>query len=63
MAQNDIAISVQRLKKSDHYFSVLKGIDFQVKSDGLLVLMYSGHTGRITIINILNCFLIIKSPR
>ena len=53
MSQNEIAISVQGLKKSYKNISVLTGVDFTVKKGSIFALLGSNGAGKTTIIKIL----------
>lgn len=53
MLQNEIAISVQGLKKSYKNTPVLTGVDFQVKAGHIFALLGSNGAGKTTVIKIL----------
>jgi ABC-2 type transport system ATP-binding protein len=55
--QNEIAISVQGLRKSFKDVSVLTGVDFQVKKGSIFTLLGSNGAGKTTIIKILTTLL------
>ena len=57
MSQNEIAISVQELKKSYKNVPVLTGVDFQVKTGSVFVLLGSNGAGKTTIVKILTTLL------
>lgn len=57
MLQNEIAISVQGLKKSYKEVSVLKGVEFQVKTGSIFALLGSNGAGKTTIVKILTTLL------
>jgi len=57
MLQNDIAISVQGLKKSYKSVTVLEGVDFEVKTGSIFALLGSNGTGKTTIVKILTTLL------
>lgn len=57
MAQNEIAISVQGLKKSYKNVPVLTGVDFQVKTGSIFALLGSNGAGKTTIVKILTTLL------
>lgn len=54
MTQNDIAISVQGLKKSYKNVSVLTDVNFQVKAGSIFALLGSNGAGKTTIVKILS---------
>lgn len=53
MLQNEMAISVEALKKSYKQVSVLNGVDFQVRKGSIFALLGSNGAGKTTIIRIL----------
>ncbi len=53
MSQNEIAISVQGLKKSYKNIPVLEEVDFEVKTGSIFALLGSNGAGKTTIIKIL----------
>ena len=57
MLQNEIAISVQGLKKSFKNIPVLFGVDFQVKTGSIFALLGSNGAGKTTIVKILTTLL------
>ncbi len=57
MLQNEIAISVQGLKKSFKNLAVLTGVDFEVKTGSIFALLGSNGAGKTTIIRILSTLL------
>jgi len=57
MAQNEIAISVQGLKKSYKNVPVLTGVDFEVKTGSIFALLGPNGTGKTTIVKILTTLL------
>ena len=57
MLQNEIAISVQGLKKSYKNVPVLTGVDFQVKTGSIFALLGSNGAGKTTIVKILTTLL------
>jgi ABC-2 type transport system ATP-binding protein len=57
MSQNEIAISVQGLKKSFKNLPVLTGVDFQVKAGSIFALLGSNGAGKTTIVRILTTLL------
>ena len=57
MSQNEIAISVQGLKKSYKNMPVLTGVDFQVKTGSIFALLGSNGAGKTTIVKILTTLL------
>ena len=57
MSQNEIAISVQGLKKSYKNISVLEGVDFEVKTGHVFALLGSNGAGKTTIVKILSTLL------
>lgn len=57
MLQNEIAISVQGLKKSYKSVTVLEGVDFEVKTGSIFALLGSNGTGKTTIVKILTTLL------
>lgn len=57
MIQNEIAISVQGLKKFYKNVSVLEGVDFQVKTGSIFALLGSNGAGKTTIVKILSTLL------
>jgi len=57
MSQNEIAISVQGLKKSFKNIPVLLGVDFQVKTGSVFALLGSNGAGKTTIVKILTTLL------
>lgn len=57
MLQNEIAISVQGLKKSYKGVTVLQGVDFEVKKGSIFALLGSNGTGKTTIVKILTTLL------
>jgi len=57
MSQNEIAISVQGLKKSYKNTPVLIGVDFQVKTGSIFALLGSNGAGKTTIVKILTTLL------
>ncbi|NML21695.1 ABC transporter ATP-binding protein [Pseudoflavitalea sp. G-6-1-2] len=57
MLQNEIAISVEGLKKSYKRVSVLNGVDFHVKKGSVFALLGSNGAGKTTIIRILSTLL------
>lgn len=57
MSQNQIAISVQELKKSYKSMPVLTGVDFQVKTGSIFALLGSNGAGKTTIVRILTTLL------
>ncbi|HAN19258.1 MAG: export ABC transporter ATP-binding protein [Bacteroidetes bacterium GWC2_33_15] len=57
MIPNEIAISVQGLKKSYKNIPVLKGVDFKVKTGSIFALLGSNGTGKTTIVKILTTLL------
>ena len=57
MSQNEIAISVQELKKSYKNVNVLIGVDFQVKTGSVFALLGSNGAGKTTIVKILTTLL------
>lgn len=57
MFQNEIAISVQGLKKSYKNVPVLTGVDFEVKTGSIFALLGPNGTGKTTIVKILTTLL------
>ena len=57
MSQNEIAISVQGLKKSYKNVPVLTGVDFEVKTGSIFALLGSNGAGKTTIVKILTTLL------
>ncbi len=57
MAGNEIAISVQGLKKYYNNIPVLTGVDFQVKTGSIFALLGSNGAGKTTIVKILTTLL------
>jgi ABC-2 type transport system ATP-binding protein len=57
MSYNDIAISVQGLKKSFKNKPVLTGVDFQAKTGTIFALLGSNGAGKTTIVKILTTLL------
>jgi ABC-2 type transport system ATP-binding protein len=57
MSQNEIAISVQGLKKSYKNIPVLTAVDFQVKTGSIFALLGSNGAGKTTIVKILTTLL------
>jgi len=57
MSTNEIAISVQGLKKSYKNVPVLTGVDFQVKTGSIFALLGSNGAGKTTIVKILTTLL------
>jgi len=57
MQQNEIAISVQGLKKSYKNIPVLTGVDLQVKRGSIFALLGSNGAGKTTIVKILTTLL------
>ncbi len=57
MSQNEIAISVQELKKSYKNVPVLTDVDFQVKTGSVFALLGSNGAGKTTIVKILTTLL------
>ena len=57
MLQNEIAISVQGLKKSFKNIPVLTGVDFEVKAGSIFALLGSNGAGKTTIVKILTTLL------
>ncbi len=57
MIQNEIAISVQGLKKSYKSVTVLEGVDFEVKTASIFALLGSNGAGKTTIVKILTTLL------
>nr|WP_199082747.1 ATP-binding cassette domain-containing protein [Pedobacter sp. ASV19] len=57
MSQNEIAISVQGLKKSYKNVPVLTGVDFEVKTGSIFALLGPNGTGKTTIVKILTTLL------
>lgn len=57
MSENEIAISVQGLKKSYKNVPVLTGVDFQVKTGNIFSLLGSNGAGKTTIVKILTTLL------
>jgi ABC-2 type transport system ATP-binding protein len=57
MLQNEIAISVQGLKKSYKNIPVLTGVDIQVKTGSIFALLGSNGAGKTTIVKILTTLL------
>lgn len=57
MSQNEIAISVQGLKKSYKNIPVLKGVDLQVKTGSIFALLGSNGAGKTTIVKVLTTLL------
>lgn len=57
MLQNEIAISVNGLKKSYKQLSVLNGVDFQVDKGSVFALLGSNGAGKTTIVKILSTLL------
>ena len=57
MLQNEIAISVQGLKKSYKNIPVLEGVDFEVKTGSIYALLGSNGAGKTTIVKILSTLL------
>ena len=57
MSQNEIAISVQGLKKSYKSTPVLTGVDFQVRTGSIFALLGSNGAGKTTIVRILTTLL------
>ncbi len=57
MIRNDIAISVQGLKKSYKDTAVLKGVDIEVKAGSIFALLGSNGAGKTTIVRILSTLL------
>ena len=53
MTQNEIAISVQELKKSYKNIPVLEGVNFQVERGSIFALLGSNGAGKTTIVKIL----------
>ena len=53
MSQNEIAISVQGLKKSYKNIPVLEGVDFEVKTGSIYALLGPNGSGKTTIVKIL----------
>jgi len=57
MIQNEIAISVQGLKKSYKNIPVLAGVNFEVKTGSIFALLGSNGAGKTTIVKILTTLL------
>lgn len=57
LSTNEIAISVQGLKKSYKNMPVLIGVDFQVKTSSIFALLGSNGAGKTTIVKILTTLL------
>jgi ABC-2 type transport system ATP-binding protein len=57
MSQNEIAISVQGLRKSYKNVPVLTGVDFEVKTGSIFALLGPNGTGKTTIVKILTTLL------
>jgi ABC-2 type transport system ATP-binding protein len=57
MSRNEIAISVQGLKKSYKNLPVLTGVDFEVKTGSIFALLGSNGAGKTTIVKILTTLL------
>lgn len=57
MMQNEVAISVQRLKKSYKDVPVLDDVNFQVKTGSIFALLGSNGAGKTTIVKILSTLL------
>lgn len=57
MSQNEIAISVNGLKKSYKNVPVLTGVDFEVKTGSIFALLGSNGAGKTTIVKILTTLL------
>ncbi|MGN7709618.1 ABC transporter ATP-binding protein [Chryseobacterium sp. JV274] len=57
MLQNEIAISVQGLKKSYKNIPVLTGVDFEVKAGSIFALLGSNGAGKTTMVKILTTLL------
>jgi len=57
MSKNEIAISVQGLKKSYKNVPVLTGVDFQVRTGSIFALLGSNGAGKTTIVKILTTLL------
>jgi ABC-type multidrug transport system, ATPase component len=57
LGQNEIAISVQGLKKSFQNMPVLTGVDFRVKKGSIFALLGSNGSGKTTIVKILTTLL------
>ncbi|PTT03026.1 hypothetical protein DBR11_03415 [Pedobacter sp. HMWF019] len=63
MSQNEIAISVQGLRKSYKNVPVLTGVDFEVKMGSIFALLGPNGTGKTTIVKILTTLRHLKNPR
>lgn len=57
MTPNEIAISVQGLKKSYKNITVLTGVNFDVKAGSIFALLGSNGAGKTTIVKILSTLL------
>jgi ABC-2 type transport system ATP-binding protein len=57
MSQNEIAISVQGLKKSYKNVPVLTGVDFEVRKGSIFALLGANGAGKTTIVKILSTLL------
>lgn len=57
MSNNEVAISVQGLKKSYKNIPVLTGVDFEVKTGSIFTLLGSNGAGKTTIVKILTTLL------
>jgi len=57
MLPNEIAVSVQGLKKSYKSVTVLEGVNFEVKTGSIFALLGSNGTGKTTIVKILTTLL------
>ncbi|SHE57270.1 ABC transporter ATP-binding protein [Pedobacter caeni] len=57
MTKNEIAISVQGLKKSYMNIPVLTGVDFEVKTGSIFALLGANGAGKTTIVKILSTLL------
>jgi ABC-2 type transport system ATP-binding protein len=57
MSDNEVAISVQGLKKSYKNLAVLTGVDFQVEAGSIFALLGSNGAGKTTMVKILTTLL------
>lgn len=57
MVQNEIAISVQGLKKCYKNIPVLTGVDFKVKAGSIFAMLGSNGAGQTTVMKILTTLL------